>query len=72
MCPSRYHQTILAQGHLHDQSPIHGYTQGELHEGVTMKNKFLALILLAFGSSAFGQVSIGIRIGPQPPPRAAL
>lgn len=37
-----------------------------------MKNKFLALILLAFGSSAFGQVSIGIRIGPQPPPRAAL
>jgi hypothetical protein len=40
-----------------------------IEEGVTVKNKFLALILLAFGSSAFGQVSIGISIGPPPPPR---
>lgn len=33
-----------------------------------MKMKLLALILLA-GGSLFGQVSIGIRIGPPPPPR---
>lgn len=33
-----------------------------------MKIKLLALILLV-GGSVFGQVSIGIRIGPPPPPR---
>jgi hypothetical protein len=33
-----------------------------------MKTKLLALVLLA-GGAAFGQVSIGIRIGPPPPPR---
>ena len=33
-----------------------------------MKTKLLAVVLLAAGS-VFGQVSIGIRIGPPPPPR---
>ena len=33
-----------------------------------MKEKLLALVLLA-GGSVFGQISIGIRIGPPPPPR---
>lgn len=33
-----------------------------------MRNKLLALVLLG-GSTVFGQVSVGIRIGPPPPPR---
>ena len=33
-----------------------------------MKKKLLAVVLLA-GGSLFGQVSLGIRIGPPPPPR---
>jgi hypothetical protein len=33
-----------------------------------MKTKLLALMLLA-GGCLFGQVSIGVRIGPPPPPR---
>jgi hypothetical protein len=33
-----------------------------------MKTKLLALLLLT-GGAVFGQVSIGIRIGPPPPPR---
>jgi len=35
-----------------------------------MKRKLLALMLLA-GASGFAQVSVGIRIGPPPPPRVA-
>src|SRR5258708_33001936 len=35
---------------------------------VRMMTKMLAVVLLAAGS-AFAQVSIGIRIGPPPPPR---
>ena len=34
-----------------------------------MKTKLLALALMA-GGAVFGQVSIGVRIGPPPPPRA--
>ena len=33
-----------------------------------MKNTLLALLLIA-GGAAFAQVSVGIRIGPPPPPR---
>src|SRR5579872_6243668 len=33
-----------------------------------VKNKLLALLFLA-GIAAFGQVAVGIRIGPPPPPR---
>src|SRR6185503_19084376 len=33
-----------------------------------MKKKFLALMLLA-GGAGYAQVSIGVRIGPPPPPR---
>jgi hypothetical protein len=36
-----------------------------------MKNKLLAIILLA-GGSLFAQVSIGIRIGPPPPARVEV
>jgi hypothetical protein len=35
---------------------------------MTMKNRIVAIALLA-GASLFGQVSLGIRIGPPPPPR---
>lgn len=33
-----------------------------------MRNKFLALMFLT-GMSAMGQLSLGIRVGPPPPPR---
>jgi hypothetical protein len=33
-----------------------------------MKTKFLAILLLAAGST-YSQISVGIRIGPPPPPR---
>jgi hypothetical protein len=39
-----------------------------MEEDRNMKASLLALILLC-GGSLFGQVSIGIRIGPPPPPR---
>jgi hypothetical protein len=35
----------------------------------TLMTTLLAVILMASGSTASGQVSIGIRIGPPPPPR---
>jgi hypothetical protein len=39
-----------------------------MQEGCDVKKKLLVLMLLAAGS-VFAQVSVGIRIGPPPPPR---
>ena len=44
----------------------------ELPEEVFMKKKLLACALLIIGSVFGGQISIGVRIGPPPPPRVIV